>query len=225
MSKAYRTNTSNSSTTLKSLYERLRTIEEAQTCVAVQHCVELIEQETEKWIISCQGDFPKIFSQQETMIHSLQRIIGEVYYKRFNIKLTQDLTRIDTHALQELQFIIEHWHQTKRTTINLTRLIELISEEAWQNKGSQITTGVILKKLGINSSQETEELNIGLNKRLEGGMLSVKQYFIQQFNARIADIFYKTHDQVIDLRILDIISELGVQMALEQGRWTAVLDA
>ncbi|HWQ72293.1 MAG TPA: hypothetical protein VN370_08220, partial [Desulfitobacteriaceae bacterium] len=238
------------------LYEQLRLLSEKKTALAVLHCQELIESEIETRILpekktwgfdyqenalthdilslDIQKYFQNIYSALNNS-NQLISIIAQGYYQRFGIELKPWMIEIEPPVWQEMKVMTEEWYQMKCQTVKLTRQIEIISGEVWQqaldktlgnlvfttvfNGGRMVQTA--LAGLGIQAEAEAKELEIGLNQRLAGALSSIKQHLIQQLNMKVAELFYHTHDQVIDRKILLKIRQLKLaQLKFQQQKTT-----
>ena|GEM_PF-3404436 len=73
-----------------------------------------------------------------------------------------------------------------------------------------------LPQLGINSELETMELQDELLNRIGGALCSIKYSLVQELNHQLANLFYETHDLLIDSTIDDRIHLLEEKLAREK---------
>lgn len=178
-------------------------------------------------------DLAKIYRETENII--LHELFG-----RFNSLIVWQLKKVNIDGrVSNIFNQIQEYQNTKKRTVLITSYMEALSRRTLSDsiesmiENSIISnlscnidiSALILEKLDINSGLETIELTDQLSDRIKGALYSIKIGLVQEIYNQIANVFYETHDILINSKIELKINLLEEEIAREEIYETNLLEA
>jgi len=170
------------------------------------------------------NDLDRIYKQTE-------KCIKDALLKRFNRSIIWKINNANfSDWISNILSPIEKYQKTKKRTVLITSYMETLSRRTLSDSidllmGNSLITKllcnidisvIMLPKLGINSNYENMELNEELINRIGGALYSIKLGLVQEMNNQISNIFYETHDLLLNTTVEHKIILLEEKIAREE---------
>lgn len=225
---------------LLGILRKRQQFDEIRTIRAVENCRRLVLEEVEKLFIKPYSYVFDINELVNNIYKETENIIMNELFGRFNRLIVWQIKKINSADwIADILSPIQKYHKTKKRTILITSCMETVSRKTLSDSiellmnNSMITklvcnidiSTILLRKLGINSSLETMELKDEIFNRIGGALYSIEVGLVQEMNNQIANIFYETHDLLLNSTLEHKIHLLKEKIAKQEIYESNLLEA